>query len=163
MEALWWLVRALLFLVPLPLPNAFRVGLLRLFGAELGSGVVIRHGVNISFPWRFKCGSHVWLGENSRFLSLAEIRLGSHVCISQEAFLCTGTHDYRSPGFDLRTAPIEVEDECWVGARAFLGPGIRVGTGSVVGACAVVTKDIPANHLVFGNPGTIRPLANPEC
>jgi putative colanic acid biosynthesis acetyltransferase WcaF len=151
-ETLWLLVKAPVFLFPIPLPSRLRAAILRAFGARLGEGVVIRTGVDISFPWRFTTGDHVWLGERVRLLTLGPISLGSHVCISQEAFLCTGSHDHRTPGFNLIVKPITVEDECWIAARAFVGPGVTVATGAVVAAGAVVVKDVARGAVVAGNP-----------
>ncbi|MGJ8696664.1 MAG: WcaF family extracellular polysaccharide biosynthesis acetyltransferase [Verrucomicrobiaceae bacterium] len=155
-EALWWLVRALIFLMPVPFPSAWKVALLRLFGAEVGTGVVIRPGCSISFPWRLKIGDHVWLGEDVLILSLAEVRIGSHCCVSQRAFLCTGSHDHGKKSFDLITKPIVLEESVWVGAQAFVGPGVRVGEGTTLGAGAVVLKDQPAHILATGNPAEKR-------
>ena len=147
-EGLWVLCKCLFFLGPFPWPSSLRVSLLRLFGARVGAGVVIRAGVNITFPWRFTCGDHVWLGEDVCILSLAAVRLGSHVCVSQRAFLCTGSHKWRAEAFDLVTSAITVEDQVWIAAQAFLGPGITVGRGSVIGAGAIVMKDVPSDSLV---------------
>ena len=122
-EALWWLTRSLLFAPWFPVPSALKVSALRLFGARLGRGVVIRSRVNITFPWRFECGDHVWIGDEVLILSLAPVKLGSHVCVSQRAFLCTGSHAFDSPSFDLITRPIEIGDGSWIGASAFVGPG----------------------------------------
>ena len=119
-EALWWLVRSGLFLPSLPLPSVLRVRALRLFGAQMGEGVVIRSGVNITFPWRFECGDHVWIGERVQILSLAKVKLGSNVCVSQEAYLCTGSHEHREASFGLITKEICLQDGSWVGARALI-------------------------------------------
>lgn len=136
-EAAWWLVRSLCFASWFPVPSVVKVLLLRAFGARIGTGVVIRSRVNITFPWRFTCGDHVWIGDEVLILSLAEVRLGSHVCVSQRAFLCTGSHNFKSPGFDLITAPIEIGDSSWVAAQAFVGPGAVVPPGTMVKAGSV--------------------------
>jgi putative colanic acid biosynthesis acetyltransferase WcaF len=154
-EALWVVSKCLFFLNPLPWPSALRVFLLRLFGARVGHGVVIRSGVNITFPWRVTIGDHVWLGEEVIILSLAPVTIGSHVCISQRAFLCTGTHAWREETFDLRTYPIIVEDSVWISAQAFIGPAVEVGRGSVVSAGSVVMKSVPPDSMVRGNPVVI--------
>jgi putative colanic acid biosynthesis acetyltransferase WcaF len=158
-EAVWWVVRAVFFAHAVPVPSVVKVWLLRVFGARVGRGVVIRSRVNITFPWRFECGDHVWIGDEVMILSLAGVRLGSSVCVSQRAFLCTGSHDFRKVGFDLVTRPIEVGDGCWIGAQAFVAPGVTFGAGSRCGAGAVVTKDVEAGVTVNGvpaRPGSVR-------
>jgi len=151
-EALWLVVRIPLFLWPIPLPGRLRAGVLRAFGAKIGQGAVIRSCVEISFPWRFSCGDHVWIGEGVRILSLGQVNLGPHVCVSQEAFLCTGSHDYRSSGFALVVRPINVGEGSWIAARALVGPGVKVGKGAVVAAGAVVVRDVADGAVVGGNP-----------
>jgi putative colanic acid biosynthesis acetyltransferase WcaF len=156
-EALWVLCKCLFFLNPFPWPSFVRVRLLRLFGAQVGRGVVIRSGVNISFPWRLTVGNHAWIGEEVLILSLARVTLGSNVCVSQRAFLCTGSHDWRSEAFDLQTRPIVVEDRVWISAQAFVGPGTFIGSGSVISAGTVLMKTIPSNSFARGNPATVSP------
>src|SRR4051812_31678901 len=141
-EALWLLVKCLFFLPPIPFPSALRVALLRSFGATVGRGVVIRSRVNITYPWRLAIGDHVWLGEEVVILSLAQVTIESNVCISQRAFLCTGSHNFRSPGFDLITKPITIREGSWIAAQAFIAPGVTVGPGGMVRAGAVVTRDV---------------------
>ena len=129
--------------------------MLRLFGARIGRGVVVRSGVNVTFPWRFIAGDHVWIGEDVLILSLAPVTIGSHVCISQRAFLCTGSHAWRRETFDLRTRAITIGDSVWIAAQAFVGAGVSVGSGSVVSAGTVVTESVPENSLAKGNPATV--------
>lgn len=151
-EALWRLCQGLFFQPLWHVPSAIRVGLLRAFGARIGRGCVIRAGVNISFPWRLELGDHVWLGEEVMILSLGRVVVGSHVCISQRAFLCTGSHNYRSPTFDLVVRPVEVGDRCWVGAGVFVGPGVSLPPGTVLGAGAVVVRSPEGPGVYVGNP-----------
>jgi len=154
-EAVWILCKGTFFLNPLPWPSTLRNALLRFFGARIGRGVVIRSGANITFPWRLTVGDHVWIGEDVLILSLAPVTIGSNVCLSQRAFLCTGSHAWRRETFDLRTRPIVVGDSVWIAAQAFIAAGVSIGRGSVVSACAVVTENVPENSLVKGNPATI--------
>jgi len=154
-EAAWWAVRALFFQTPLPWPSALRVALLRLFGATVGEGVVIRSQVNITFPWRFSAGNHVWIGEEVLILSLAQVTIESNCCISQRAFLCTGSHDFSSPVFSLRTSAITIREGSWVAASAFIAPGVQVGPGSMVAAGSVVLADVGPRVIVRGNPAVV--------
>ena len=142
-EILWIVTKCLFFLPPLPLPSSLRAALLRSFGAKIGKDPVIRSGVNISFPWRLELGDHVWIGEQVSILSLADVTIGNHVCISQQAYLCTGSHRFSSPTFDLSVRPITVHDHCWLAARSFLCPGVTIGTRSMIGAGVTVTHDVP--------------------
>jgi putative colanic acid biosynthesis acetyltransferase WcaF len=138
-----------------PLSSSLRAGILRAFGARLGIGVVIRSRVNITFPWRFAAGDHVWIGEEVLILSLADVVIESNVCISQRSFLCTGSHDFYRSDFKLVCKPITVHAGSWIAAQSFIGPGVRIGPGSVVGAGSVVIDDVPPGTLVAGNPARV--------
>jgi putative colanic acid biosynthesis acetyltransferase WcaF len=144
-EGLWILCSNLFFRTNWPMPSALRCFILRFFGATIGQDVVIRSGVHITFPWRLKVGNHVWIGEQVRILNLARVTIGSNVCISQQAFLCTGNHDYKKPSFDLITKPIEIADSVWIAARAFIAPGVKIGENNIIRAGSVVTKDLESN------------------
>jgi len=159
-ETLWVLVRCLFFAPSLPMPSALRVFWLRWFGAKIGKGVVIRSRVNIHFPWRLEIGDHVWLGEECWLLNLERITIENNVCISQRAFLCTGSHNHKLPTFDLITKPITVENGAWIGAGAWVGPGVVVGADSVLSAGSVATKDLEPRGIYRGNPAVfLRPRA----
>ena len=162
-EVLWTAVRVAFFCHSVPLPSALKAFLLRAFGADVGSGVVIRSHVSVSFPWRLKLGDHVWLGDHVTILSLAPVEVGSSVCISQRAFLCTGSHDYSKATFDLETAPIRIDDHCWIAAQCFIAPGVHIGMGSVTAAGSVVVDDVAENTIVGGNPArTIKRIARDD-
>lgn len=151
-ELLWWFFRSLLFATWFPLPSVIKVVMLRLFGARIGKGVVIRSRVNITMPWRLEIGDHVWIGDEVGILSLDTVKIGSNVCISQRAYICTGSHDFEKEGFDLITKPIEIGDSCWVGAQSFVGPGVSMGAGSRCLAGAVVVKNVDSHSTVAGVP-----------
>lgn len=138
-EAAWHLTKWLFFSTPWPFPSQLRCALLRLFGAKVGTGVVIRSRTNITFPWRLEIGDHVWIGEEVLILSLARVRIGSHCCISQRAFLCTGSHDFGKPSFDLIAKPISIGESSWVAACAFVGPDAHLAPGTFVKANSVVS------------------------
>jgi putative colanic acid biosynthesis acetyltransferase WcaF len=154
-EGLWVLCKCAFFLNPFPWPSSLRTALLRIFGARIGRGVVIRSGANVTFPWRLTVGDHVWIGEDVLILSLAPVTIGSNVCLSQRTFLCTGSHAWRRETFDLRTKPIVVGDSVWIAAQAFVGAGVSIGRGSVVSAGCVVMENLPENSLAKGNPATV--------
>ncbi|WP_240646010.1 DapH/DapD/GlmU-related protein [Georgenia sp. SYP-B2076] len=137
-------------------PPSVRARILRAFGASIGTGTNIRHNVRIHWPWKLEVGDDTWIGEGAYLLNLEPITLGSDVCISQQAMLCTGSHDARSPSFEFDNAPIVVEDGVWVAARATVLRGVRVGARAVVGATALVTSDVPADAVVLGARGVTR-------
>ena len=148
----WWFVQAIAF--PLTLHNAhnFRCWLLRLFGAKIGTGVVIRPSARFTYPWKVTIGDYSWIGEDVVFYSLDEIVIGSHCVISQKSYLCTGSHDFKDKAFGLITSPIIIENGAWVATDCFIAPGVTVGANTVIGARSSVFKDIPAQQVAWGNP-----------
>ena len=151
-ECAWLMLRSICFERSVMPWYRTRRGILRGFGARLGKGVVIKPQVKITFPWNLTVGDHCWLGEESWILNLAPVSIGSHVCISQRAFLCTGNHDWTSPRFDLVAKPIILGDRVWICANAFIGPGVTIGEGTVVTAGSVVTEALPSGMICSGNP-----------
>ncbi len=132
--------------------RGMKAGVLRLFGAKIGIGVRIKPHVRIKYPWRLTIGDHCWIGQEVWIDNLADVQLGSHVCLSQRVYLCTGSHDHRSRGFELLTGPIRVGNGAWLGAGCLIVSGISVGANSLVAGGSVVTKDVPAATIVGGNP-----------
>ena len=153
-ETLWIVVQALFVDCWLP-GSLHRVWLLRLFGARLGQGVIIKQFVRVKFPWKLVVGDHSWIGEGVWIDNLAVIRLGNHVCISQGAYLCTGSHDWSSKQFDLIVRPIEIHDHAWVAARAVVAPGVCIYEGAVLGLGSVATSDLDAWHVYCGCPAVL--------
>ncbi len=131
--------------------NSFKIWLLRRFGAKIGKGVVIRQ-VEVYYPWNLEIGDNVWIGYEANLYSLVKIRLGNNTCVSQRAFLCTGSHDVTDAAFGLIVGEITLKDAAWVAAGAFVGPGVTLHEGAVAAACSVVVKDLPAMTICGGNP-----------
>ncbi len=143
--------------------SAVRVKLLKIFGARLGKGVVIKPRVRIKFPWKLSVGDHSWLGEDCWIDNLAPVSIGDNVCISQGAYLCTGSHDWSDSTFGLIVRRIEIEDGAWIAAKATLAPGTTVETHAVVGLNAMASGRISAYQIYLGNPAKRvfdRPLWN---
>ncbi|MBV9275226.1 MAG: WcaF family extracellular polysaccharide biosynthesis acetyltransferase [Verrucomicrobia bacterium] len=153
-EGLWLVVSLLLFrLCPFSFSALKRV-VLRIFGAEIGCNVTIKPQVHITFPWKLTVGDHVWLGEECWLINLERISIASHVCISQRAVLCTGSHNSKKVTFDLITRPIKLEDGVWIGAGSWVGPGVVAGSHSVLTLGSVATKDLAPYGIYRGNPAT---------
>lgn len=132
--------------------GGFKRFLLRLFGAKIGKGVVIKPCVNIKYPWKLKVGDHVWIGENVWIDNLGEVNIGDHCCLSQGVFLLCGNHDYKSTTFDLMVSPIVLEKGAWIGARSIVSGGVTVGTHAVLSLGSVATRNLDAYGIYTGNP-----------
>lgn len=151
-----WLTASGLVLSHWWCPPSLRARALRLFGAQLGEGVLIRHRVRIHWPWKLTVGDNSWIGEGTWILNLEPVTIGANTCISQDVFLCTGSHDHRSPTFEFDNAPIVIGDGAWVAARATVLRGVTIADNATVGAAALVVHDIgpgevflaPAAHPV---------------
>ncbi|MFK7955084.1 MAG: WcaF family extracellular polysaccharide biosynthesis acetyltransferase [Lysobacterales bacterium] len=151
-EALWQLVGAL---VASWIPGSnWRRAALRLFGAHIGEGVVIKPRFRVKFPWRLKVGDHSWLGESVWIDNLAPVHIGISCCLSQGVYLCTGSHDWNKDRFDLITAPIDLQDRVWLAAFSRVGPGRQLGQGAVLQLAAVLTEDALPWTRYAGNPAT---------
>ena len=141
-RALWGVVWLLLFR-PSPRPlHAWRRLLLRAFGATLGAHAKVYPNVKVWAPWNLRLGSYVAIGNGVTLYNMALLTIGSQCVVSQGAHLCGGTHDVNSPNFQLQASPITLGDHVWVCAEAFVGNGVSIAEGSVIGARAVVAKSI---------------------
>ena len=151
-----WSFGSLLFrFSPRPL-FSWRSFLLRCFGAKVGRHVHIYPSATIYFPWNFSIGDWSAVGEGALIYNLGPVTIGSRVTISHKAHICAGTHDYTDPDLPLQKPPIVIRDQAWVCADAFVGPGVCIGEGAIVGARAVVVRDVPPWTIVAGNPA--RPI-----
>lgn len=151
-RACWYFVNVLILKNSLFPINGLKIYLLKLFGAEIGEGVVIKPNVNIKFPWKLTIGDYCWIGEDVWIDNLSEIRIGKSVTISQGALLLTGSHDHTSERFDFISNPIILEDGAWIGAKAVVFGGVTAGSHSILGISSVAERDLEPYIIYKGNP-----------
>lgn len=149
---LWWFVQAVVFPLTPHFLHGVRRQILRLFGARIGFGVLIRPTARFTYPWKVEIGDFSWIGDDVVFYSLDHIKIGSHCVISQECYLCTGSHNIQDPAFGLITAPITIGNGVWVAADCFIGAGVQIGANSVIGVRSSVINQQPAGQVCWGNP-----------
>ncbi len=126
--------------------------LLRAFGSQIGRNVHIDPSARIAIPWNLEIGDWSSVGFDALIYNLGPVRIGQRATVSQRAHLCAGTHDFRDPTMPLKKLPILIGDDAWVCADAFVGPGVEIGNGAVVGARGVVVRNVDAWEIVAGNP-----------
>lgn len=149
---LWDIVQSFL-LHPSPHPfYAWRRFWYRAFGATIGQNVLLRNSVRCNYPWRLTIGNNSWVGDEATLYCLHSVNIGENVVISQQAYLCSGTHNHRDPHFGLIVRPIVVEDGAWVALGALVMPGVTVHAGALIGARAVLTKDAQPWTIYQGLP-----------
>ncbi len=149
---LWWIVQATFFAWSPQFLYGWRNWLLRLFGARIGQGVIIRPSVRTTYPWKLTIGDHSWVGDYAELYTLGEITIGANAVVSQYSYLCTGSHDMSAVAFDIFAKPVVVEDQAWIAAGVFVHPGVTVGKGAVVASRSVVNRDVPAGRIFGGHP-----------
>lgn len=152
MVQVWWFVQSTLFRWSPQFAYPFRRWLLRCFGAQVGTGAVIRPTAQITYPWKVTVGEHAWIGDYVVLYSLGQIDIGHNAVVSQNSYLCAGDHDYTQRNFPIRGRNIVVEAEAWVAADVFVAPGVRIGRGAVIGARSSVFSDMPPAMVCFGYP-----------
>ncbi|MFZ4784313.1 MAG: WcaF family extracellular polysaccharide biosynthesis acetyltransferase [Flavobacteriales bacterium] len=154
-KRLFWYFTSVVFLESAFPLNSFKKFLLRLFGAQIGSGVVIKPRVRIKYPWKLRVGNDTWIGEDVWIDNLDEVHIGSNCCLSQGSFLLCGNHDYKKSTFDLITKPITLEDGAWVGAKSVVCPGVILKSHAVLSVGSVATHTLEAYSIYQGNPAVL--------
>ena len=153
MRLLLWEYAWMLFCVWTPKPlNPWRLLVLRFFGAQVHGTPFVHQRARIQIPWNLVIHDRACLGDGANAYSLGRIEIGARATIAQEAYLCAGTHDFSQAALPLQTAPIVIGEDVFVGARAFVLPGVSIGAGTIIGAGSLVTRDIPAQVIAAGNP-----------
>ncbi|MBX3321930.1 MAG: WcaF family extracellular polysaccharide biosynthesis acetyltransferase [Phycisphaeraceae bacterium] len=149
---LWNLTQATIFrLIPRPL-HSVRARILRLFGARVSLKARVCPRVRIWGPWNLTMGDYATLADDVDCYCVAPISIGAHTTISQYTYLCAATHDYQHKNFPLQPKPITIGPHCWIAADCFVGPGLTIGQGTVVGARSSVFTDLPPWKVCVGSP-----------
>ena len=165
-KRIWKLRAALAFISQkLILQNHFafsgvRVLSLRLQGAKIGSRVSLARSISVNFPWNLEIGDDCWIGEEVLLINHEKITIGSNVCISQRAIVCSGSHDFRSASLEFAHKPVVIKDGAWVCLDAKVLPGVTIGECSVVSAGEIVRKSLPDYSMLVG--GQVRQIEPPK-
>ena len=137
---------------PRRIGNGWRTSLLRMFGAKIGRNVLLSPTMRVMKPWELSIGDDSAIGDRVRIYNFCRVNIGSMCLVSQDCYLCTGTHNYLDPKMPLIVKVITIRSESWIAAGSFVHPGVTIGEGTVVGARSVVTKDMPAWTVCAGHP-----------
>ena len=132
--------------------NPWRLFILRRFGATVCGKPFVHQRARIEHPWNLTMHHRACLGDRAHAYCLGFVVICAEATVAQESYLCTGTHDFLLPHRPLQTAPICIGRDAFIGARALVLPGVTIGAGAIVGACSVVTRNVPAHSIVVGNP-----------
>lgn len=149
---LWWIVESTFFALSPQFFYGWRRFLLKMFGAKIGKGVLIRSSAKFTYPWKVSIGDYSWIGEETVLYSLDEIIIGKNVAVAHGVYFNTGLHDYKTEEFTILSKKIVLEDECWITNDVYIAPGVSIGKGVVVGARSSVYKNMPEGWVCYGNP-----------
>ena len=138
--------------IPRGMGKGWKNLLLRMFGAKLHRTAHVYSSAKVYYPPFLTMEENSCLADGVNCYNAAPVTIGRNVTVSQEAYLCTASHDITKSDHPQISAPIVLQDQCWVGARAYIGMGVTVGQGAVVGATASVYKDVEPWTVVGGNP-----------
>lgn len=147
----WYVLHAIFIHSSFPF-SSFKVFLLRLFGASIGTSVTIKPNVTIKYPWHLTIGNHVWIGEQVWIDNLSRVTIKNNSCVSQGAMLLCGNHDYSKTSFDLIVKDITLEEGVWIGAKSIVCPGVSIGSHSVLTVNSVATSNLESWGIYQGNP-----------
>lgn len=151
-RALWYVINYTVFVSPfLPL-NALKRLILRIFGAKIGKGVVIKPCVNIKYPWHLTIGNNTWIGEGVHIDNLADVTIGANCCLSQDALIETGNHNYKRSDFCLITSPVTLEDGVWLCARSVVTGGTICRSHSVLASASLASTELLPYSIYKGVP-----------
>jgi len=150
-KTIWYFLNALFFNSFFPI-NAIKIFLLKLFGAKIGKGVIIKPFVSVKYPWKLTVGNHVWIGEKVWIDNLDSVIIENNVCISQGALLLCGNHNYKKSSFDLMIGKIILKEGSWIGAKAIVTGNVTVEENAILQVASVASTNLDKNGIYRGNP-----------
>ena len=151
-QIIWYFINIAFFKNALNISSGSKVLLLKMFGATIGNGVVIKPAVNIKYPWKLKIGDHSWIGEEVWIDNLSDVIIGANVTLSQGALILTGSHDHTKETFDFISLPVVLENGVWIGAKAVVLGGVTCKSHSILGINSVAEQDMKPYIIYKGNP-----------
>ncbi len=151
-RTIWYFLNIFVIKSALPISSNLKIFILKMFGAKVGSGVLIKPNVNIKYPWFLEIGDNVWIGENVWIDNLAKVIIGNDVCLSQDSYLLTGSHNYKKSSFDLLLGEIILEDGVWIGAKSTVCSSVTCKTHSILAVNSVATSNLNEYTVYQGNP-----------
>jgi putative colanic acid biosynthesis acetyltransferase WcaF len=138
--SIWYLINNIIFFSFIP-SSKLRIFFLKMFGATIGNNVIIHPYTNIKYPWKLKIGNNCWIGARVWVDNISYVKIGDNCCISQDVYFCTGNHNYKKKEFDLISEPIEINNNCWIGAKSILCPGVKLKANTIVKINTVINKN----------------------
>ena len=150
-RVIWYLVNRTFFISYFPF-SSIKIFFLRMFGARIGKGVVLKPHLNIKYPWRLSVGNYSWIGEGVWIDNLDDVVIGDNCCISQGAMILCGNHNFKKSTFDLMTGKVVLEDGVWIGAKSMLCGGVSCKSHAVLTAGSVAVDTLDSYSIYQGNP-----------
>ena len=150
---LWYVFNWIFIKSSWPL-SGLKIIILRIFGAKIGTGVLIKPNVNIKYPWKLTVGNDVWIGEKVWIDNLDTVTIGNNVCLSQGAMILCGNHHFKKSTFDLFTKPVVIEDGVWICAQALVGPGVTCKKDAILSPLSFANQNLEKGMIYAGNPAT---------
>lgn len=151
-QAAWYFANIVFFKNAFNISSASKVFLLKLFGAKLGRGIVVKPAVNIKYPWKLTIGDNTWIGEEVWIDNLSVVTIGANCTLSQGAMILTGSHDHTKETFDFISFPVTLHDGTWIGAKAVVYGGVTAGSHAILGINSVAENNLEPYTIYKGNP-----------
>jgi len=141
--SIWYLINNFLVYSFIP-SSALRVFFLKIFGAQIGKNVKIHPYTNVKYPWKLRIGDNCWIGARTWIDNIENVIIGNNCCISQDVYFCTGNHNFKKKEFDLIAEQIIIYDNCWIGAKSIICPGVSLKKNSIIKINTTITKNHPS-------------------